>query len=178
MLRRSLNQKLQSEDGNASVEFVVLFPLIFALFVTSVDFSIQMLRQASLDRAVDIVMRDVRLGRSRTADDIKLAICAVSGEFSGNQADCFSNITVELRPVQPSELRLEDPSVRCVDRASGINPVLAFTPRIQGQELMMVRVCRVASPFIALNGFLLGNPRGPNDDFMSVSVGFFVNEPE
>lgn len=166
---------LLSEDGSATVEFVVLFPVLFALFVSSVDFSIQMLRQVFLDRAVDLAVRDIRLGLvdANGLDDLKQRICA-NAALTPN---CMQTITVELRPIEPTAFAGMDPRARCVDRANNISPVLSFTPGSGLQELMMLRACTVSNPFIIANGYIFGSPRGPNDDFMSVSVGVFVNEP-
>ena len=166
---------LLSEDGSATVEFVVLFPVMFALFVTSVDFSLQMLRQVFLDRAVDLAVRDVRLGLIDTngLDGFKQRIC----ENAALTPNCLATVTVELRPVAAAQFPGLDQRARCVDRANNVNPVVSFTPGSGNQELMMLRACTVSNPFIVANGFIFGSPRGPNDDFMSVSVGVFVNEP-
>jgi hypothetical protein len=163
------------EDGSATVEFVILFPIIFSIFVTSVDFSIQMLRQVFLDRAVDLAIREIRLGNVRAdgLDQLKERICS-NAALTPN---CLATVTVELRPVTPLELATLDPAAQCVDRAANITPLLSFTPGAGAQELMMLRACTVSNPFIVANGFIIGNPRGPDDDFMSASIGVFVNEP-
>ena len=172
-LRKS--RALSSEDGSATVEFVILFPLIFGLFVTSVDFSLMMLRQIFLDRAVDIAVRDVRLGLvdGTGLDDFKQRIC----ENAALTPNCLQTVTVELRPISAAQFGGMDPRAACVDRAANVQPVLNFTPGAGLQELMMLRACTVSNPFITANGFIFGAARGPNDDFMSVSVGVFVNEP-
>ena len=181
---RDRMKAFMDENGSATVEFVILFPLLFGLFLTSVDMSIQMLRQVSLDHAVDKTLRYVRLVDPATLDnpisanDIKRAVCQQTNATTDRQPNCVANLTVELRPVDPDALNSVDTTVRCVNREEDVSPVLEFNPGAQEQELMMVRVCRVSNPFIVANGFLLGNPRGPNDDFMSASVGFFVNEPQ
>lgn len=179
MIRRLLSQcrarALSSEEGNASIEFVVLFPIIFAMFLSSVDFSVMMLRQIFLDRALDLALRDVRLGiiQPTGLDSFKDRIC----QNSALTPNCRDNITVELRPVSVADLHNFDPTARCVDRAQNVTPLLQFTPGAGQQELMLIRACTVANPFIVANGFMFGAPRGPNDDFMSVSIGIFVNEP-
>ena len=179
MIRRFLPKAraraLSSEGGNASVEFVLLFPIIFAMFVTSVDFSVMMLRQVFLDRALDLAVRDVRLGiiQPTGLDGFKDRIC----ENSALTPNCRETITVELRPISAADLQNFDPTARCVDRANNVTPVLQFTPGAGQQELMLIRACTVSNPFIVASGFIFGAPRGPNDDFMSVSLGVFVNEP-
>lgn len=174
-LRLFRRRSLTSEEGSATVEFVILFPIIFAMFVTSVDFSIMMLRQVFLDRALDMALRDVRLGiiTPNGLNDFKDRIC----QNAALTPSCRQTITVELRPVTAADLAALDPRAQCVDRAQGVTPVLQFTPGNGGQELMMIRACTVSNPFILASGFIFGSPRGPQDDFMSVSMGIFVNEP-
>ena len=166
---------LLSEDGSATVEFVVLFPVIFAIFVSSVDFSLQLLRQIFLDRAVELAVRDIRLGRVDASglDQLKQKICS-NAALTPN---CLQTITVELRPLTPAQFAGLDPRARCIDRANNVTPMLSFIPGSGGQELMMLRACTVSNPFIVANGYIFGSPRGPEDDFMSVSIGVFVNEP-
>jgi hypothetical protein len=175
LLARSRPPALSSEEGNASVEFVLLFPIIFAMFVSSVDISVMMLRQVFLDRALDLALRDVRLGiiQPTGLDSFKDRIC----QNAALTPNCRDSITVELRPVTVAELHSFDPTARCVNRAHNVTPMLQFTPGSGNQELMLIRACTVANPFIVASGFIFGAPRGPNDDFMSVSIGIFVNEP-
>jgi Flp pilus assembly protein TadG len=173
--RSRLRRSLLSEAGSATVEFVILFPVIFAIFVTSVDFSLQMLRQVFLDRAVDLAIRDIRLGRIDAGglQQLRERICA----NSALTPNCLTTVTVELRPMAPRDFATFDPTAQCVNRAENVTPVLSFTPGMGAQELMMLRACTVSNPFIVANGFLFGAPRGPNDDFMAASIGVFVNEP-
>lgn len=166
---------IRSEDGSATVEFVVLFPVLFAIFLTSVDFSMMMLRQVFLDRAVDIAVRDIRLGRvpENGFDMLRERICA----NTALTPDCLSTITIEMRPVTPGQLASMERTATCVNRAENITPMLDFRPGSGGQELMVVRVCTVSNPIIVASGLIFGGPRSETDDFMSVSTAVFVNEP-
>jgi len=175
MKRRILSDLWRAEDGSATVEFVIIFPLIFAMFLTSTDFSIMMLRQIYLDRALDIAVREVRLGNvpANGFDGFREAIC----QNTILTPTCVETITVEMRPISAAEFATLDPNVQCVNRKEEFHPMLDFNPGGGGQELMLIRTCTVSNPFIVLNGWIFGAPRGPDDDFMSVSVAVFVNEP-
>lgn len=59
---RFLRRFLRSEQGSASVEFVILFPVMFGLFLQSFEQGMYLMRQVSLDRALDLAVREVRLG--------------------------------------------------------------------------------------------------------------------
>lgn len=175
MKQWSRKNALGDESGSATVEFVILFPLIFGFFLTSVDFSMIMLRQVALDRALDIATREVRLGQvgANDLDAFRQEIC----KRTILTPSCLETITIEMQPVQPAAFAALNPSAQCVNRAEEFSPVVTFNPGAQAQELMMIRVCTVSNPFIVANGFIFGGPRGPNDDFMSVSMSVFVNEP-
>jgi Flp pilus assembly protein TadG len=166
---------LRREDGAATVEFVLLFPVLFAVFLTSIDFSIMMLRQVSLDRALDLAVRDVRLGRvpANGFDGFRDLVC-------GNvmiTPNCAETITIEMRAITPETVMFVNPQAVCVNRAEALRPELEFNPAAGEGELVMIRACTVSNPFIAVHGWIWGGPRGPNDDFMSVSTAFVVNEP-
>lgn len=175
MKRRTVLDLFRADDGTATVEFVILFPLMFAMFLTSTDFSVMMLRQIFLDRALDIAVRQVRLGNVPPdgIQGFQDAIC----RNTILTPSCIDTITVEMRPISPAEFSALDPTVQCVNREEEFHPVLDFNPGGGGQELMLIRACTVSNPFIAANGWIFGGPRGPDDDFMSVSIAVFVNEP-
>ena len=49
------------EDGNMMIEFVIFVPLLFTIFMTSVELGIYSMRQMWLDRGLDMTVRLVRL---------------------------------------------------------------------------------------------------------------------
>jgi hypothetical protein len=51
------------EDGTVTVEFVILVPLIFAIFIATLEIGMMMSRWSGLDRAADMVIRSLRLGQ-------------------------------------------------------------------------------------------------------------------
>ena len=59
---RRLMGLARREDGNASVEFMIIFPIYFALLAMSVELSMITLRQTLLERGLDMAVRDIRLG--------------------------------------------------------------------------------------------------------------------
>lgn len=174
-MRRALSKLFKREDGSVTVEFVVLFPLVFATLLTGVDLTIQMTRQLFLDRALDLAVRDVRLGRVPAGgfEGFRNLICF----HSALNPSCESTLTIEMRPMTAAGFATLDPRALCVNREEELRPVLDFNPGSGGQELMLIRVCAVNNPFITTNAWVFGSPRGPNDDFMSASIAVIVNEP-
>lgn len=165
------------QDGSVTVEFVIVVPFLLSLFFASIDTGITMLRQVMLDRAVDMAVREVRLGRVPTGGAVTMAqlICERT-QFLPN---CEQNIAVEMMPVNTTDFAGLDAPIQCVDRELDITPALSFTPGLGGnaQELMLIRVCVAADPFIRATAYLSAMPVNQNGQYVVVSRGIFVNEP-
>ncbi|MCC5999926.1 MAG: pilus assembly protein [Pararhodobacter sp.] len=163
------------ENGSSTVEFVLVLPLVLGLLLSSIDFGVVMLRQVFLDRAVDMAVRDVRLGRIRSTGlaEFRSSICNNVHLLP----NCESTLTIDLRPVDTTTFAGLDEPVRCVDRAQEINPVLTFDPARGRQELMMIRVCVVADPFLRATGLVLGMATDASGGYAIVSRSAFANEP-
>lgn len=172
-----LRRWAKRQDGAVTVEFVVIVPFILTLFFASVDSGMTMLRQVMLDRAVDLAVREVRLGNVPSDGSVTMSelICNRTILFS----DCAGNIAVEMLPVDTATFAGLDAPIRCVDRELDITPAVAFNPGAGGsaQELMLIRTCVAADPFIRLTGFLTGMPINAEGQYVIASRGIFVNEP-
>lgn len=62
-MRRVLNKFsgfADRQDGSATIEFVILFPGLMMLFLMGFEAGYYMVRNVSLERAVDMTVRDVR----------------------------------------------------------------------------------------------------------------------
>ena len=173
--RRRLRRFARGERGSATVEFAIVVPLVLTLLLSSIDFGVVMLRQVFLDRAVDIAVRDVRLGRVGSAghDQLRDAIC----ERTHMLPNCRRDIAIELRPIDTDTFAGLGGPAQCVDRAGEINPVLEFDPRRGQQELMLIRVCVVSDPFLRVTGMVLGMPLDASGGYNVVARSAFANEP-
>ena len=49
------------ENGAASVEFVIVFPFFFGVFISSFEIGMMNIRALLLERATDLVVREIRL---------------------------------------------------------------------------------------------------------------------
>ena len=165
------------QDGAVTVEFVVIVPFLLSLFFASVDVGVSMLRQVMLDRATDLAVREVRLGRVPNDGSVTMAqlIC----ERTMLLPDCINNIAVEMQPIDTSTFAGLTPTVQCVNRELNLTPSVAFSVGSGGsaQELMLIRTCVAAEPFIRLTGFFTAMPINEDGEYVVVSRGVFVNEP-
>ena len=66
---------------------------------------------------------------------------------------------------------------QCYNRVQDIAPTLQFTPGSGQQELMLIRVCIVADPFLQITGLVLGMPQDASGGYNIVSHAAFANEP-
>lgn len=171
----TLKRFLRQDVGTATVEFVIAVPVILAFLFSSIDYGVTMLRQVFLDRAVDIAVRQVRLGvvRNSGLEDFRSSIC----ENTFMLGNCEANMSIQLVPVDTSTWAGLGDAVQCVDRSADIAPVLEFNPAAGRQELMKINVCVAADPFLRLTGIVLGMEEDASGSYYVVSRAAFANEP-
>lgn len=174
-LQRAWVRRLRAEDGAVTVEFVIIFPFVLGLLLMSIDSGITQLRQVFLHRAVDVAIREVRLGNVSESDSLAELICARTAMLPG----CRQKIAVEMQPIDTTTFAgLNDPN-QCVDRETEITPAVTFNPGTGGeaQELMLIRVCVIADPFVSVTGYISALPLNADGNYVLVSNSVFVNEP-
>ena len=172
--KRLLARFLRSPAGTATVEFVILVPLVLTMLFSSIDYGVVMMRQVFLDRAVDMAAREVRLGQLTGGfTAFRDRICQRT--FLLN--NCAQTIAIEMRPIQTATWAGLNAPAQCVNRADNISPMLDFNPGAGMQELMLVRVCVAADPFIGLTGMVLGMSELPSGGYAVVARTAWVNEP-
>ena len=135
----------QAEDGNPTVEFVLLFPLLMGFIVSAVEYSFVTMQQTMLERSVDLVVRDIRLGTgsSPTHDSIKKSICDKALVIQ----DCENNMRLEMI-VQDAFTGINLPAAPdCTDNSEEVKPVRSFKNGLSN-ELMILRACAMINPLI------------------------------
>lgn len=174
-LRSLLTRFWRKDSGTATIEFVIIVPLVLTFLFSAVDFGAVMLRQVFLDRSVDIAVRQVRLGAVTASNfgRFRQAIC--NGTILIRH--CNASISIEMRPIDTATWDGLNTPAQCVNRAEDFSPALAFNPGSGRQELMMITVCVVADPFIDLTGMILGMETDASGGYYIVSHAAFANEP-
>lgn len=174
---------LRRQDGNASVEFVFLFPLFMFLFLTGFEAGYYMVRNVALERAVDLAVRDVRLGNGNVNGQVpgfaalKQSICSQAGIIP----DCMQSVQVELRPVPTTPGGVAATAggrVRCIDADAPPDTDQQGTFDIGGQnQLMLVSVCAISKPMFPTTGIGVGMRMDAQGNYALVASSAFVNEP-
>ncbi len=171
-------QLRDSESGNATIQFVIMFPLFLTLFLSSFEFGILMLRQTFLERSVDSVVRELRLGQllNPTHETIRTEIC--------NRApilpDCMETLMVELRVVSTVTWTPLATDVVCKDKSIDINvtpPDPSFVNVGNANEMVLVRACAVFKPIFPTTKLGISLKRTDLGGYALVANSAFVNEP-
>ena len=167
------------QDGNATIEFVFLFPLFMSIFLMGFESGYYMVRNVMLERAVDISVRDIRLGNGKVPQfaAVKEQICENSVIFP----NCTDSLHVYMEEVAiaPGAIAAVTGEARCVNRFS-TEPQFDETDYNVGQAntMMVVQVCASVSPFFPTTGIGLGlqnDELGGNRAIVATTA--FVNEP-
>lgn len=168
----------RKEDGSATIEFVLLFPAFMSLFLMGFESGFYMVRNVLLERAVDIAIRDVRLGNGRVPDFdlLKTNIC----NNVQIVPDCVDSIQIEMQSVEitPGSIDpLRSPAL-CVDTLSDEDQS-QFTTFDLGEQnsMMVVRVCALSDPFFPTTAFGAGLGVDVEGNYAMVVTSAFVNEP-
>lgn len=169
-----LRRFLKDEGGNASVEFVLVFPAYLALMLMSIELGFITLRHTLLERGLDIAVREVRLGTGTAPqhDAIKQIIC----DNALMIRDCDTTLRLEMRSADIRSYNSLDTTADCTDAAEPSKPVRQFTPGQQNQ-LMLLRACLRFDPLFpddALGSALTKDASGQS---AIVSMTAFVQEP-
>ena len=143
-----LRKFASKEDGVAHIEILFMLPTFFMLFMSAFEGGMLSTRQVMLERAVDLTVREVRIGRMTDPTHLKLkqGICDRASIIK----DCMANLQLEmvrmdLRNWNENELGEE---VLCVDHSEEGVPPIRFTNG-NNNELMVLIVCALFDPVSA-----------------------------
>ncbi|MDA9865088.1 pilus assembly protein [bacterium] len=180
----SLSKKKQNEtfieeqEGSATVEFVLLFPAFVALFLMGFESGYYMVRNVMLERAVDVAVRDVRLGNGNVPEYVALKeqICEEAMMFT----DCVNSLQIEMQSIEiePGGTDAVAGNFACVDKRSNDDPLDNTTYDVgQENQMMMVRVCALSQPLFPTTGIGVGMKYDLDGNYALVATTAFVNEP-
>lgn len=173
-IRTFLRRFRRGEDGQMMVEFALAIPLVFTLFLTSVEMGIYSMRQVSLDRGLDMAVRNIRLntGEQYTHAEVKDMIC----NFAGFLKECDTTLRLEMTPINPRAFNGFAGSADCVDTSQPITPLRQF---VHGGEhqLMLMRACYMFKPVFKSTGLGYQLTKDGSGRAKMVSMSAFVQEP-
>lgn len=144
MIKRAWQRYVASDAGSATVEFAVMFPVVVSLMLMGAESGWVMIQRVSLERAVDLSVRDIRLGRleyGTTHAEFRTEVCGRANLL----ADCNERLLIEMRRINMQTWNFPQEPARCIDLSEPITPPPVFT--FAGNEaLMLLRVCYLVRP--------------------------------
>ncbi|MDM8165107.1 TadE/TadG family type IV pilus assembly protein [Roseovarius sp.] len=169
-----LRRFLRDEGGNASVEFVLVFPAYLALMLMSIELGFVTLRHTLLERGLDIAVREIRLGTGTAPqhDEIKDIIC----DNALMIRDCATTLRLEMRSADIRVFNSLDTTADCTDSAEPTKPVKQFVNGQQNQ-LMLLRACLRFDPLFPDDALGSALTKDANGQSSIVSMTAFVQEP-
>jgi hypothetical protein len=180
---RILRQFWANEDGSPTIEFVLTFPFVIIVFCAAFESSFYMIKSVSLERSLDLVIRDLRLGSlgSISHFQLKTEICSRAAVL-GDTTDCVKGMKIELQPINTANFVMPATPTTCVDRTQDIDPAIEPSPSEyslgDGNQIMLMRVCLQAAPMFKTTVFGTQMNRTSADGYYSlITTSTFVNEP-
>lgn len=174
---RGFRRIFRKEDGTASIEFVVFVPIVLSLFMASVEAGFYMIRTVMLERGLDLVMRDFRLGRLPAADhnQIRDLVCDATPVLP----NCQSELKVWIQAIDQSTWEMPNIPSYCGDgNGSLARQDTGSIVRGGANAIMMVRVCTLASPIFPSTGIGLElRADSLSGDYQIAAATVVVSEP-
>lgn len=176
-LRRGLGRFWRCEDGNASIEFTIAVPATLMIFMASVEAGYYMIRHVMMERGLDLVMREYRLGRypQVTHNQLRTLICNATPILQ----NCEQELKVWVGPINTSTWAVDTSSSYCGDGNGTLNGQTSGTVRNGGaNQPMYVRICTLQDPIFPTTGIgleLRADSRSGGYQLAAATV--VVNEP-
>lgn len=172
--KSSLFRHARQEDGSSTIPFVLFLPFIMMMVLSSFEMGRMLFRQTTLERALDMTVRDLRLGIwvPGNAAALKQRLCS----YSGNIPNCTAETLIDLQPVSKSTWNTLAARPTCVDHDAAIQPATRFD-KGTSNEFMLIRVCTRFYPIIPRTGLALALTKDPSGAYALAASSGFVNEP-
>jgi len=166
---------VRSEDGNATVEFAIVFPAMMLFLLSGIELGMMMLNHSGLERAMDLTVRDIRLstGTAPQHDEIKDLICERAGFIN----DCSNNLKLEMVQLDPRNWVGVSAAATCTDASEEVQPKTTFTNDAAENELMVLRACAKITPVFPTTGLGKNIEKDGAGQYALVSTSVFVQEP-
>jgi len=175
---------ITDEGGTASIEFCFVIPIIMTIFMASFEASMFMVRHAMLERSIDIVVRDIRLGNysSLNHTQLKTEICS-GGMMATDVATCVKSMRIWMQPISTVDFDMSGvPAKSCQDKRADIAPLPEPTGAEFGygsdNDIMLMRICLKEEPMFPTTLVGAGMIKDELDgNYAIMTTTVFVNEP-
>ncbi|WP_372885656.1 TadE/TadG family type IV pilus assembly protein [Shimia sp.] len=173
-MTRFLKRFRKEDAGHASIEFAIMFPVFFFILLSSIELGVMTVRSALLERALDVVVREIRLttGSAPSHQKLREMLCSETNVVP----DCLNNLALEMYLVDPRAWAGIPAKATCTNRAEEVDPVVSFSHGMDN-ELMILRACAKFTPMFTDLGISALLQRDGAGDSAIVAKSAFVQEP-
>lgn len=177
----ALRKFLRDDSGEATIEFLFVFPILFTVFTASFESSMYMARYVMFERAVDLTVRQLRLRTmvNPSHETLKETICR-SGMLVDSIDDCKQSMKIWMQPINTADFAMAAPPRDCVDKDAEINtddpPATSYALGLEN-EIMLMRICMKANPMFPTTGVSVKMPVDSDGTYVMLVTTTFVNEP-
>lgn len=131
-MSRQLRRFLSDNSGTATMEFLIVLPLLMWVLLTVFETGFIATRVVLLEHGIDIASRDLRLGLDPTVDHARFKKRAC--ENSKIIADCERDLILEVVELDPASPYPKN-QANCRDRSGEIMPSMASQDSITLTEV-------------------------------------------
>jgi Flp pilus assembly protein TadG len=173
---RLIRDFARDDRATATMEFVIMFPVVITLFIAVFESGIILTRQVLLERSVDEAVRLLRLavGETLTNADIETAICNNTRVIP----NCDEVLVVDLRRIDDTTYDIPMPDVACVNRNNMTLELGNGSEFGEDNELILLRACAIVDRILPFSGFGLNLVRDDTGGVHMTAASVFVNEPD
>jgi hypothetical protein len=172
-MARAAKSFCRNEDGTSTLEFMMVLPAAMFFFAATYESGSIGLRNVMLERAVDVTVRQVRIGalENPTHAQLKEMIC----ETAAIIPDCLNSVKLEMERKDPRAWTDMNTQGDCVDRSATGEPVINWT--LGGNnDLMVLRACAIFDPMLPTSA-VGASSQDANGVYALVATSSFVVEP-
>ena len=164
----------KDESGVATIDFMMVLPAAMFFAATSYESGTYGLRNVMLERAVDVTVRQVRIGAipEPTHQELKEMICDEAAVIP----NCMGNVLLEMVRKDPRAWTPLDQERDCVDRESTAEPVINWTAG-DNNDLMVLRACAIVDPVLPTSTYGIALAENSDGSHAIVTTSSFVVEP-
>lgn len=162
-----------ANSGAATVEFVMIFPMVLWLVFSTFELGWLTTRQMMLARGLNLTIRDLRLDKIEdpTHAKLKQLVC----ERSLVLRNCLSSVYIELVPLTLASGIPTMPST-CIDRTGDIEAVDNFSAGTQ-EDIMFVRACVIVDLMLPGMGIGAQLTKDASGGYSMIASSAFKREP-
>lgn len=165
------------ESATATLELVIVFPVLMLLFIAAFESAMILTRQIMLERTLDQAVRVLRLAQGviTDADTVRQTMC----QNTSLLPNCSELLSIDLQLVDRDTYDMPTDDEICANRGNDtvIQPSNEF--QVGGNnEFLLIRTCLVVDRILPISGFGLNLARDDSGGLHMVSSTIFVNEPD